>query len=432
MSQVVYDLSRLTTRVLNATPNGIDWIDRLLADHFLRDRANETHPLLFGPTGARLFPPGFLPNPTDPLSRQWDTPPAVPDPLVKALARPIAPGRPAPRLDFSQPGRARRIAGALGAYGLKLGANPITAAPRGAVYLNATHYPLESARHVAWLEARPDIRPVFFIHDLLPVEAPDSFWRGEAERHERRLALLARRGAGALVTSRTVAEGLAEHMRRLGRSDLPIFQAHPPVAPIFGASCPRDPRLGQTPYFVACGTIEPRKNHALLAEVWRRLVAKHGPAAPKLVVVGKRGWKFMEIVEALADPALGGAVIEVAGLSNGGWRALLTGATALLAPSLAEGYGLPLAEALAAGAPALCSDIAPFREIGGGAAVYLDPRRPEDWAARILDFAAPDNAARAEALRRVTDRQRVRADAYLADLDAFLAEIPERDAARSG
>ncbi|MCC0002327.1 MAG: glycosyltransferase [Methylobacteriaceae bacterium] len=135
---------------------------------------------------------------------------------------------------------------------------------------------------------------------------------------------------------------------------------------------------------MTCGTIEPRKNHALLVDVWRRFVAEQGPSAPKLVVVGKRGWNFTQIVEALADPALGGAVIEVAGLSNGGWRALLAGAAALLAPSFAEGYGLPLAEALTAGAPALCSNIAPFQEIGGEAAIYLDPRLPgsglrESW-----------------------------------------------------
>ncbi|HPG04872.1 MAG: glycosyltransferase [Methylobacteriaceae bacterium] len=427
MSRVVYDLSRLTTRVLNPTPNGIDWIDRLLADHFLRDRSDQTQSLMFGPAGPRVFAPGLLQNPTDALVRQWDAPPAAPDLLVEALLAPISRGRAATRLDFAPPGRARRIAGAISAYGLKRGANPVAAAPPGAIYLNATHYPLESARHAAWLDARPDIRPVFFIHDLLPVATPDTFWRGEAERHKRRLELLARRGAAALVTSRTVADALAEHMQRLGRQNLPIFQSHPPVAPIFGAPCQPDPRLQGTSYFVTCGTIEPRKNHALLVDVWRRFVAEQGPSAPKLVVVGKRGWNFTQIVEALADPALGGAVIEVAGLSNGGWRALLAGAAALLAPSFAEGYGLPLAEALTAGAPALCSNIAPFQEIGGEAAIYLDPRLPGEWAARIMDFAAPGSAARAEALRRVAARRPVEAEVYLADLDAFLADISRRD-----
>ncbi|MCC0003922.1 MAG: glycosyltransferase [Methylobacteriaceae bacterium] len=425
MNRVVYDLSRLTTRVLNATPNGIDWIDRLLADHFLKDRADESCPLLFGPVGPRLFAPGLLPNPTAALARQWDAPSTLTGALVEALRRPIAPGTPAPRLDLSAPGRPRRIADALGAYGLKRGADPAAAAPRGAVYLNAAHYPLESTRHVAWLDARPDIRPIFFIHDLLPIAAAEAFWRGEPERHARRLALLARRGAGALVTSRSVADDLADHMRRLGRPDLSIFQAHPPVAPVFRAPCPADPRLADAPYFVACGTIEPRKNHMLLVDVWRRLVAERGPSAPKLVVVGKRGWRCAEIVGALADPALGGAVIEVAGLSNGGWRALLAGATALLAPSLAEGFGLPLAEALAAGVPALCSEIAPFREIAGEAALYLDPRQPEDWAAAIPDLLAPDGERLGQARRRLGVHRPVTPEAYFAALDNFLEQIAD-------
>ena len=420
MTSVVYDLSRLSTRVLNATPNGIDWIDRLLADHFLGK--SQTWPLLFGPFGPRLFAPGLLPNPTDALARQWDAPAAMPEKLVEALLQPIAPGRAAARLDFAQTGRPRRIASALGDYGLKLGADPRNAAPRGAVYLNATHYPLESARHTAWLEARSDVKPVLFIHDLLPVAAPDTFWRGEPERHARRLALLARRGAGAIVTSRAVAAHLADHMRDFGRPDLPILQAHPPVAPIFGTPCPAHPRLAGTAYFVACGTIEPRKNHVLLVEAWRRLVAERGAAAPKLVVVGKRGWRSEEIVAALADPTLGGAVIEVGGLSNGGWRALLAGATALLAPSLAEGFGLPLAEALAAGVAPVCSNIPAFREIGGEAVAYLQPDRPDDWATRIAALAE-DGAARAEAVAAAGRHRPVDREGWFAAIDGFLSQI---------
>lgn len=421
MTTVVYDLSRLTTRVLNPTPNGIDWMDRLFADHLLKAQRDETWPLLFGPFGPRLFAPGRLPDPTDALAGQWDGPTDLPDALVAAMRAPVSPGRAAPRLDFAAPGRPHRIASALGAYGFRRGADPRAAAPQGAVYLNLTHYPLESPRHVAWLEARPDVKPVFFIHDLLPATTPDRFWRGEPERHRRRLALLARRGAGAIVTSAAVADELGAHMRGLGRADLPIHQAHPPVAALFRAPCPPDPRLADIPYFVVCGTIEPRKNHALLAEVWRRMVGEAGVGAPKLVVVGKRGWRCEAIVAALADPALGGAVIEAGGLSNGGWRKLLAGARALLAPSLAEGYGLPAAEALAAGVPIVCSDIPPFREIAGEAAVYLDPRRQEDWAPRIVDLANPGGAAAAQALAA---RARAPAPAaYLAGMDAFLAAI---------
>ncbi len=73
--------------------------------------------------------------------------------------------------------------------------------------------------------------------------------------------------------------------------------------------------MRDVPYFVVCSTIEPRKNHLLLLHVWRELVRRDGADAPKLVIVGSRGWKF-EAVAALLDrsPALRGHVVEVSGL----------------------------------------------------------------------------------------------------------------------
>lgn len=426
--QIVYDLSRLATRVLNPTPNGIDWLDRVYADHFLTGDGG-AWPLLFGPFGPRLFAPGLLRNPVETLERQWDGTVVIPDALVEALRAPIRSGQAAPRLSLAPPGRAQRIAGALREYALKRGVDPRSAAPRGAVYINVTHYPLESARHVAWLDARADVKPVFYIHDLLPILTPETFWRGEPERHARRLALLARRGAGAIVSSAATAEDLIAHMRSLGRPDLPIHTAPPPVAPLFRAPCPPDPRLSGVSYFVVCGTIEPRKNHALLAKVWRRLVADAGAATPKLVVVGKRGWRCEVIVAALSDPALGGAIVQVEGLPNGGWRALLAGARALLAPSLGEGYGLPLAEALASGTPAICSDIPPFREIAGTTVPYLDPRRPEEWLSRIAAFPERRLPAPVEISSRSESATVALPQPYFAALRDFLEKIPATRAA---
>jgi glycosyltransferase involved in cell wall biosynthesis len=83
----------------------------------------------------------------------------------------------------------------------------------------------------------------------------------------------------------------------------------------------------------------------LLLRVWRELVKKHGRDAPKLVIVGKRGWNNAAIVESLQDEALRGHVIEVAGLPTPDYKRLLDHCRALLAPSFAEGFGLPVAEA---------------------------------------------------------------------------------------
>jgi glycosyltransferase involved in cell wall biosynthesis len=147
-----------------------------------------------------------------------------------------------------------------------------------------------------------------------------------------------------------------------------------------------DLALAGLPYFVICSTIEPRKNHLLILQVWRELVRREGAGAPKLVIVGGRGWKF-EAVAALLDrsPVLRGHVIEVSGLTTPSLKQLLDGARALLMPSFAEGYGLPVVEALSAGVPVIASDIPVFRKICGNRAKLISPLNGEAWLETIRE-----------------------------------------------
>ena len=190
-------------------------------------------------------------------------------------------------------GRPHRTAGVLrwiGEHGLPLGRSPVAALPEGARYLNVSQFPLWIARYFSWLKERPDVKAVFFIHDLLPIETPEYFRKAEYERHMRRLINLARFGAGTIVTTEVVKAALKRHLASLGRAGMPILVAPAPVAPIFWRCDPVDPALADNPYFVTCGTIEPRKNHLMLLHVWRELVRRDGATAPKLVLIGGREW----------------------------------------------------------------------------------------------------------------------------------------------
>jgi glycosyltransferase involved in cell wall biosynthesis len=156
----------------------------------------------------------------------------------------------------------------------------------------------------------------------------------------------------------------------------------------------------------------------LLLQVWRELVRRDGPGAPKLVIIGGRGWKF-EAVATLLDrsPALRGHVVEVSGLATPSLKRLLDGARALLMPSFAEGYGLPVVEALTAGVPVIASDIPVFQEIAGRSATLISPLDGEAWLETIRAFARTD--AR-------TGRAHMSAagpgswDDYFARIDAFV------------
>ena len=82
---------------------------------------------------------------------------------------------------------------------------------------------------------------------------------------------------------------------------------------------------------------------------------------------------------------------------------LIDDARALLFPSFTEGFGLPLAEAMARGVPAIASDIGAFREIGGGAPELLSPLDGPAWREAIQDYAAPGSARRTAQVERLTD-----------------------------
>jgi len=103
----------------------------------------------------------------------------------------------------------------------------------------------------------------------------------------------------------------------------------------------------------------------LLLNVWRRLVQRLGPSAPRLVVVGSPAHEGQQIAEQFLQASeLRDHVVLVSGLGCSALRRLMTDAKAVLMPSLAEGFGLPVIEALAIGTPVLASDLLAHREVG--------------------------------------------------------------------
>ena len=122
----------------------------------------------------------------------------------------------------------------------------------------------------------------------------------------------------------------------------------------------------------------------LLLNLWRELGRLLGPATPKLIVAGARGWENENVLDLLERcPGLRDHVIEAPGLSTPSLKRLIDNARAVLMPSFAEGYGLPVAEALTAGTPVLASDLASVRAMGESAVITLDPLDGLGWRAAI-------------------------------------------------
>jgi glycosyltransferase involved in cell wall biosynthesis len=124
-------------------------------------------------------------------------------------------------------------------------------------------------------------------------------------------------------------------------------------------------------------------------------------------------------------PGLEGAVEERNGLSDAEMRHLLQGASALLLPSFAEGYGMPVPEALALGVPVICSDLPALREAGGNVPDYLDPLDGIRWLDAIEDFAR-DGPMRTSQMRRVGGWQPWTWDQHMQRVrDAIEASVSE-------
>ena len=112
-----------------------------------------------------------------------------------------------------------------------------------------------------------------------------------------------------------------------------------------------------------------------------------GAATPLLVILGQRGWEA-ELALAMIDrdTAIGAHIVELGTACDAELASLIGGARALLMPSFAEGFGLPVIEALQSGTPVIASDLPVFREIAGPIPCYLDPGDGPGWLAMIQAF----------------------------------------------
>lgn len=266
------------------------------------------------------------------------------------------------------------------------------------VLLHTSHSGLEFNRYFQLLKKR-DIRTVFMLHDLIPMTHPEYCRPGVLDMHRRRMHVALSHASGVITNSQVTLDSLVEHSRREGWGMPSATVAH--LAPGMSAQVVGK-RPIEAPYFVMLGTIEPRKNHWFVLHLWRRLVELYGNLAPTLVVIGRRGWECENVIDMLERSApLRGKVLEESHCSDARLADYLHHAQALLFPSFVEGYGMPLAEALAMNVPVIASDLPVFREIAVDIPDYLDPLDGPGWMSVVLEYANAASVKRQSQLDRM-------------------------------
>lgn len=288
---------------------------------------------------------------------------------------------------------------------------------QGSFLFNTGHSGLEQAAYAGKLRAL-GVRPLFLVHDLIPLTHPEYCRPHERERHVCRMDTALDHAAGIITNSQATLDELMAYAAARGRVLPPAVSALLAPGLPEGAAAPRPMA---EPYFVMLGTIEPRKNHWLILQIWRQLVEQMGASAPRLVVVGQRGWECENVVDLLERcEALRGVVIELPGCSDQELITWFGHAQALLFPSFAEGYGMPLAEALAQGLPVVASNLPVFREIAAGVPDYIEPLDGQRWADVIKAYTRSDSPMRVAQMRRLEGfRRPVWAD-HFEKVDALL------------
>lgn len=216
--------------------------------------------------------------------------------------------------------------------------------------------------------------------------------------------LVARRARRILVPS----ESTRRDVERLlgvdpGRLHVIPYAAPDRFVPVEGDASAVLKKYGiEPPYFLYVGTIEPRKNIVRVL----RAFARASLSDHRLILVGDCGWKYRDVLAEAARPDLAGRVLRLGYAPAEDLPALYSNALAFVYPSLYEGFGFPVLEAMACGAPCLTSSTSSLGEIAEGAAHLVDPTS-EDAIVEGLRALAEDKGLRADLRTRGLSRARL-------------------------
>lgn len=234
---------------------------------------------------------------------------------------------------------------------------------------------------------------VAMIHDIFPLTHPE--WFAEPDLSLSRQAITRSCRSSRLLlansedTKTQVLERFSGNPDRIVVTPLGPGNVGPAVSPE-SVSTDQLRRLGldDAPFLFALGTLEPRKNIPALIEAFA-LLRQDRPDL-LLAIGGGKGWRDGAIFERVRELGLENAIRFLGYVADEDLPALFARCECFVMPSLAEGFGIPVLEAMHYGAPIACSDLGALQEVGGEVAVYFDPRSPEDIVRGIRERLSTD------------------------------------------
>lgn len=364
--RVLFDISRLVRSYGKSFGTGVDRIDLAIGLDLLQRFGTNCHFVHAGIHGICILPQDLGQNVLEHLQRAWND-----DAELKIKTSPSK------RLRLWTEPFIRRFLAASGQI-----------VSEQTTYIVASHSGVGKVKGgMRRLDPGRKMQRLIYIHDLIPLDYPE-YQRPETKRQF--LGFLNELTDAPVIavgnswdTHQRVVSFASDNGWQLKATDVivPTLDFKParetPLAPPVKAFL-QDKR----PFFVVLGTIEPRKNHLLLLQVWRELAQQENP--PRLCIIGKQGWENENVLDMLERcEVIKDSVFVFSGLSDFDVQTMLQKAKALLFPSFAEGLGIPLLEAAALGVPSMVSDIPVFREIAPPGTIFLNPLDGTGWLAEI-------------------------------------------------
>jgi alpha-1,3-rhamnosyl/mannosyltransferase len=236
---------------------------------------------------------------------------------------------------------------------------------------------------------------VLTIHDLSSLLHPETHTGRSVQRARRRLPLMVRT-ADAVITPTESVRG--ELSKRLNVTPEKLFAVPEAAREIFRPmdfaeteSVRRRLGIGDE-FLLAVGTIEPRKNLAVLVSAFEEVTRSRTTARLQLVIAGGAGWLSGPLFDAIRKSPARDRILLTDYLHDEDLRALYASCRAFIYPSIYEGFGLPPLEAMACGAPVIVSRIPALVETTGDAAWHFDPKNVGELSEKILELLGDENA----------------------------------------
>lgn len=229
------------------------------------------------------------------------------------------------------------------------------------------------------------IKKVTFIHDLTPILFPKFHSKSSNLVHRMLLPGILKRADLVLCNSNCTKKDVNEFEQTTkGKTHVCYLGVNEIFKPTYDKEVLKKYKI-ESPYFLSVATLEPRKNLETLIEAFNAY--KETEAEEKLVLVGKKGWGTSPLIDKINNSPYKKDILITSYVDFKDLPAIYSQAKSFVYPSFYEGFGLPVAEAMACGCRLIVSNSSSLKEVGGEAAHYFDPNSPLELGQKLFEVS---------------------------------------------